>query len=382
MELLDDNEALELFSLHAFGSKNPIEGYKELAQQVVSYCDGNPLALEVLGSSLSHDLSITHWKSELDKLKKDIHSGIRRVLIRSYTSLPYECEKELFLHIACFFNGVDVDYVVKIFEHSCSAVASVKTLTKRCLLSISPNQTLMMHPLLQEMGRFIVLQESPKDPAQRSRVWESTESHDVLRKGTGSYKVEGLALDNQRLREVKHAFQGLELNTDSLKDMYNLRLLCLKSVKLVGSYKHFSKDLIWLCWIGFHMRNIPSDLFMGNLVALDMSDSCLEEFEPPMDIQSLKILNLKDSHKLLKICNINKMPNLETCILWNCHKLVDVCETIGDLKSLALLNTTGCENLWKNSFPLPCSLERLFLKDCKLEHTDSFLLNFSDQSSM
>ncbi|XP_076936710.1 disease resistance protein RPV1-like [Bidens hawaiensis] len=131
MELLDDNEALELFSLHAFGSKNPIEGYKELAQQVVGYCDGNPLALEVLGSSLSHDLSITHWKSELDKLKKDIHPGIRRVLIRSYTSLPYECEKELFLHIACFFNGVDVDYVVKIFEHNCSAVASIKALTKR-----------------------------------------------------------------------------------------------------------------------------------------------------------------------------------------------------------------------------------------------------------
>ncbi|XP_076919026.1 uncharacterized protein LOC143579669 isoform X2 [Bidens hawaiensis] len=382
MRLLDGSEALELFSLHAFGSKYPIEDYKELAQQVVWYCEGNPLALEVLGSSLSHDISITNWKSELDKLKKDIHSGIHRVLIRSYTSLPYECEKELFLHIACFFNGADMNYVVKIFEHDCSAVSSIKTLTKRCLLSISPSQTLIMHPLLQEMGRSIVVQESPKDVGERSRVWRSTDSHDLLRKGMGSKKVEGLALDNQELREKKYAFQGSELKTDSFKGMYNLKLLYLKSVQLSGPYEHFSKDLIWLCWIGFHLSNIPSDLFMGNLVALDLSDSCLEVFEPPTDLKSLKILNLKDSHMLIEIRNINMIPNLETLILWNCHKLLYVCETIGGLKSLTLLNMTGCENLWKTSFSMPCSLEQLFLKDCKLEYTDSFHMSFSVHSSI
>ncbi|GKC47168.1 TMV resistance protein N-like protein [Tanacetum coccineum] len=183
MRLLDPDESLELLSLHAFGSKNPLEEYKELAQEVLVYCKGNPLALEVLGSSLSQDINILSWKSALDKIKSNIHSGIHSVLKTSYDSLPHDCEKNLFLHIACFFNGADMDSVVKIFEHDCFAVSSLKTLTKRCLLSISSNQTLLMHPLLQEMGRFIVYEESPKDPAERSRVWQNSESYDLLSNG-------------------------------------------------------------------------------------------------------------------------------------------------------------------------------------------------------
>lgn len=92
------------------------------------------------------------------------------------------------------------------------------------------------------------------------------------------------SLSNQCQIQVTHFllnFQGSELKTDSFKGMYNLKLLYLKSVQLSGPYEHFSKDLIWLCWIGFHLTNIPSDLFMGNLVALDLSDSCLGVFEPP-----------------------------------------------------------------------------------------------------
>nr|KAJ0197954.1 hypothetical protein LSAT_V11C700361450 [Lactuca sativa] len=200
--------------------------------------------------------------------------------------------------------------------------------------------------------------------------------------------------------------QITELMTDSLKNMDNLKLLQLKFVQLTGSYENFSEQLRWLCWIGFHLRTIPSDLFMGNLVALDMSYSCLEVFEPPMILPSLQILNLKDSHKLLEIHNISRLPNLETLILWNCHSLVHVCETIRLLNSLALLNMTGCEKLWKSSwkmqhksplkelkvstsdervkglstFSLPPSLQRLFLNDCYLESTDYSPLCFSSQS--
>lgn len=184
MRLLDDGESLELFSLHAFGTINPMEGYKEIAQQVVQYCNGNPLTLKVLGSSLSNNICIKSWGSVVKLFGKEIHGGINSVLKSSYDSLPYQAEKELFLHIACFFNGADMDYVEKILEDVCSAIAGIKTLTKRCLLSISPNQKLMIHPLLQEMGRNIVLQESPKEAAERSRVWRSTESYDLLRKGT------------------------------------------------------------------------------------------------------------------------------------------------------------------------------------------------------
>ncbi|XP_070662426.1 disease resistance protein RPV1-like [Malus domestica] len=48
---MNEEEALKLFSWHAFGKSWPNEGYLELSKEVVSYCGGLPLALAVLGSS-------------------------------------------------------------------------------------------------------------------------------------------------------------------------------------------------------------------------------------------------------------------------------------------------------------------------------------------
>ncbi|KAL7591516.1 hypothetical protein Lser_V15G33193 [Lactuca serriola] len=393
IKLLNEDESLELLSRHAFGSKAPMEGFEELAMQAIRYCEGNPLAVEVLASSLSNENTILYWKSRLNVLDKDFDSRIQSVLITSYESLPSILEKELFLHIACFFIGKDKDYVVKILEPDYCALSGIKTLSNKCLLSVSPNNKLMMHRLIQEMGKNLVRQESSKFPARRSRVWLSSDSYKILRKGEvrsflyGSETMEGLALDMQLLKEDKVAFKSLDLKTDALKKMDKLKLLHLNFVYLNGSYENFSEDLRWLCWLGFPLTTIPPDLFMGNLVAIDMSYSKLEVLDPPMVLQSLQILNLKDSYDLFEIRNMSMIPHLETLILWNCHNLVRVCETIGDLTSLALLNMTGCRKLLlgvteQHTFSLPHSLHRLFLKDCNLECTDSFTLSFNVQLSL
>ncbi|KAI3701540.1 hypothetical protein L6452_26701 [Arctium lappa] len=400
MKLLNDDESLELLSRHAFGSKIPAEGFKELAAQAVRYCEGNPLGLGVLGSSLSNSNTILQWRSQLNLLEKDIHSLIQGVLMRSYMSLPFDFERELFLHIACFFVDKDMDYVVKILEPDYSAVSGIKTLINRCLLSVSSSNKLMMHRLLQETGRYIVRKEAVKLPEKRSRVWLSADSYKILRKGKGSKTIEGLTLDMEKLKEEGAVSKPSDLTTDALEKMEKLKLLQLNFVELTGSHENFSEDLRWLCWFEFHLRTIPSGLFMGNLVALDMSYSKLEVFEPPMVLQSLQILNLKDSHNLLEIRNISMIPHLETLVLWNCHSLVRVCETIVELCSLALLNMTGCKHLCtraqidlleeikastssgqvtRQPFSFPCSLQRLFLKDCNLECTDSFPLSFGVQ---
>ena len=73
-----------------------------------------------------------------------------------------------------------------------------------------------------------------------------------------------------------------DLKTDALQDMDKLKLLQLNFVELTGSLENFSEDLRWLCWFGFHLRTIPSGLYMGNMVAIDMSYSNLEVFDPPM----------------------------------------------------------------------------------------------------
>ncbi|KAL4582001.1 hypothetical protein LXL04_006538 [Taraxacum kok-saghyz] len=332
---------------------------------------------------------------------ENIHVKIKRVLI----FLTHESNKELFLHIACFFVGKDKDYVEKILEHDCSAISGIQILCNRCLLSVSPKNKLVMHRLLQEIGKSIVRQEALKFPEKRSRVWLSSDSYKILSKGEGSETVEGLALDMEMLRKEKFSLKSSNLKTDALQNMDKLKLLHLNRVSFDGSYENFSEDLIWLCWTGFHLKSIPSELSMRKLVAIDMSYSRLEVFEPPMDLQSLQILNLKDSHYLTEIRNISRIPNLETLILWNCYSLVRVCDTIRDLTCLTLLNMTGCENLCNKvqrnllvgieaspsrggvvagppTFSFPHSLHRLSLKDCNFQSTDSFPLSFSAQVSL
>ncbi|CAH1441243.1 unnamed protein product [Lactuca virosa] len=200
----------------------------------------------------------------------------------------------------------------------------------------------------------------------------------------------------QMLTQENYSFKHSELKTDALKKMDKLKLLHLSNVQLEGSYENFSEDLRCLCWFGSQLRTIPSDLSMENLVAMDMRYSNLEVFDPPMVLQSLRILNLKDSHNLLEIRNMSRIPHLETLILWNCHSLVHICETIEDLTSLALLNLTGCINLLvglkvstsdggiatQPTFSFPHSLRRLFFNECNIECTDSFCLSFSVHISL
>ncbi|KAD6455159.1 hypothetical protein E3N88_09865 [Mikania micrantha] len=286
MRLLNYDESLELLSRHAFGSKIPISGFEELVLQAVQYCEGNPLSLEVLGSSLFKKNTIPNWISQMNLLEKDIDARIQ-----------------------------NMDYVIKILDPDYSAMSGIKTLVDSCLLSVSPNKKLMMHRLLQEMGRNIVRQESVKFPAKRSRIWLSNDSYKILSKGNGSKSIEGLALDMKMLLEQTSTFKPTNLKTDALENMDSLKLLQLNFAELNVSYEYFSEDLRWLCWHGFHLRSIPFDLYMGNMVAVDMSYSNLEVFEPPMVLQSLQILNLKDSHNLSEIRNIFKIPHLETLIL-------------------------------------------------------------------
>ncbi|KAJ9551076.1 hypothetical protein OSB04_015121, partial [Centaurea solstitialis] len=411
MELLDFDESLELLSLHAFGFKIPKEGYKELTKEVLHYCGGNPLALEVLGSSLREDVSIPFWRNTLDLLKREINYDIQHVLIRSFDSLPNKNSKELFLHIVFFFVGEDKDYVEQILEHDYCASYGIQVLINRCLLSVSPNNKLMMHQLIQEMGKSIVHEES-KLPIERSRVL-SSDSCKILRKGEGSKTMEGLALDMQLLEEpfFRNVRQNLKVNpnnapdfkTDSLTKMDNLKLLKLNDVHLAGSYEDFSEDLRWLHWRRCSLITIPSGLLQRNLVTLDMRDSMLEVFEPPIVLPFLKTLDLRGSMSLSEIHYISRLPNLETLILCHCSELVLAFESIGRLTNLSLLNMIGCDKFWRNigsankrrrastsggggpqqtSLPLPDSLVWLSLRDCNFEITEYFILRFDIQRKL
>ncbi|XVE84812.1 hypothetical protein DITRI_Ditri17bG0042800 [Diplodiscus trichospermus] len=163
------NESLQLFNWFAFNHNSITESFMEYARSIVKYCGGLPLALQVLGSSLSGK-SVSVWKSALKKLEAIPDSKIQKILKVSYDSLQDDHDKNLFLDIACFFIGKDKDYTITILD-GCDfyTTIGIENLIGRSLLIVNEKNKLMMHQLVQDMGREIIRQESP-DLGKRSRV--------------------------------------------------------------------------------------------------------------------------------------------------------------------------------------------------------------------
>ncbi|KAK1440887.1 hypothetical protein QVD17_06720 [Tagetes erecta] len=275
---LYESASLELLCVHAFQSLNPKEGYKEVSEKIVKYCEGHPLALQVLGRSLQRR-DVEYWDECIKVLKKEPHSRINTALKMSFDALLYENDKELFKNIACFFVGINRD-VTETILNACDINTrfGITNLIDKCLLCIGRYNELIMHHLVQEMGRDLVRQESRDKPWERSRLWSHEESFKVLEQKKGTKHILGLALD-MRMLEKEKLSESLHLKTDALCMMDNLKLLQLNYVKITGSYKNIPKQLRWLCMHGSHFKSIPSELQMENLVALDLSYSNLETFD-------------------------------------------------------------------------------------------------------
>ncbi|KAJ9558744.1 hypothetical protein OSB04_013358 [Centaurea solstitialis] len=364
---LNARASLQLLSHHAFKSNRPKKDYDEVFEKLTEYCQGHPLALKVLGESLNKR-DVAEWEEQIEELKNMTDSRVQKVLQMSFDSMPSDNDKELFKHIACFFVGKDRSYTETILK-ACGirTLHGISNLIDRCLLTIGPRNQLEMHQLLQEMGRDVVRQESPKKPWKRSRLWCHKESFNVFEQNKGSGKVEGLVLDMKML-EKEEICESFELKTKALSKMVNLMLLQLNHVKFNGSCKNFPKKIIWLCMHWFPSKSLPSDLPMENIVALDMSYSNLESFgmsygypQQPWKRQSLsdscskgkkslgslKILDLSFCKQLRSLGGFSEFPALEELILANCTSLIEVCESIEQCDELDLIDLSYCNGVGK-----------------------------------
>ncbi|GJT70986.1 NB-ARC domains-containing protein [Tanacetum coccineum] len=281
MEFLDDNKALELFSLYASGKRPLTEDFKDLASHVVKHLQGHPLALKVIGRLL-YEKSVHVWKSELDRLQTYPNSHILQKLRPSFDGLASD-QKEMFLDIACAFIGENIDSAASVLDNThCTANDVIEVLADKFLITVSADG-LQMHELIQSMAREIIREQFRQN---HRRLWISSEDYDVLDVNKVTEEVEVLVL------MLKKNCQNIPIDGQALTHMKNLRILKI--------------------WQPFAVN------FSGRLDSLS---------------NKLSLTTTPD---------FSEITNLEELDLEGCVNLVTVHPSIGMLKRLVVLNMGGC----------------------------------------
>ena len=174
---LNDDEDLRLFSHNAFHKAHLENDLLYLGNDFVTYAQGIPLVLKVLGFHLCKRTK-EEWESARNQLKAIPNENILEKLQIAYNGLE-ELEKKLFLDIACFFKGEDQNRVANILKSVCYSDDNRRKLIDKSLITIVGGK-LCMHHLIQQMGWKIVSDKSTELRCQ-SRLWHRDDVLDVLK---------------------------------------------------------------------------------------------------------------------------------------------------------------------------------------------------------
>ena len=178
-------EALELLRWMAFKNNKVPSSYEDVLNRAVSYASGIPLVLEIVGSNL-FGKNLEEWKCTLDGYDRIPNKEIQKILKVSYDALEVE-EQSVFLDIACCFKGCgweDAKYMLH-SHYGHSITHHLGVLADKCLI-YRYYGLVTLHDLIEDMGKAIVQQESPKEPGERSRLWCQDDLVHVLKENTVS----------------------------------------------------------------------------------------------------------------------------------------------------------------------------------------------------
>ncbi|ONH91360.1 hypothetical protein PRUPE_8G109500 [Prunus persica] len=346
VEKLDHYESLKLFASWNSFSRNGhlIDDYAKLANEVVDYADGLPLALMVLGSHLC-GRSIDQWKYALDGYRRVPNREIQEILKISYNALE-DAVKEIFLDIAFFYKGLGEDYVIQILEGcDLNPKYNLEVLVEKALINITKDGCIWMHDLIEEMGKEVVRQESPTEPGKRSRLWFHEDVYHVLTENTGTDKIKGIMVKLPAGLESDEVC----LNAESFSKMKNLRLFINHNVRLSGEVDYLPNELRLLIWPEYPSQSLPANFNPKKLVRLTMPRSRILRLD----------LEFKHSKFLRKTPDFSGVPNLEKLNLKYCTSLVELHPSAGFLHKLVKLSLTGCRSL--TLFPRIVNLKSLLV---------------------
>ncbi|XP_010419682.1 PREDICTED: disease resistance protein TAO1-like isoform X1 [Camelina sativa] len=374
-------EALQIFCMYAFGQKFPKTGFEELARKV-TYLAGNlPLGLRVMGSYFK-GMSKEEWKKSLPRLETSLDADIQSILKFSYDALDDE-DKDLFLHIACFFNFEEIKIVEECLAKKFVEVRQrLDVLAEKSLISINHGGCIKMHSLLEKLGREMVRKQSIQGQFLHDRreicevlTGDAEVSSDIIFLCTGPAPTNIVYLitnhfylplyqGSKSVVGINFYFQGtgeeVDISERAFEGMSNLQFLrfscCRDTFQLSRGLNYFSRRLQILHWSHFPMTCLSFIVSLNFLVTLTMDHSKLEKlWEGIKPLPNLKKMDLSYSVNLKEIPDLSTATSLESLDLRNCSSLIKLTSSIGNVTYLKNIFLRGCSNLLE----LPTSIGNL-----------------------
>ncbi|KAG4379110.1 hypothetical protein AAZX31_17G172000 [Glycine max] len=384
---------------------------EELVQKVVRICKGLPLAIKVIGRSLSHQPSEL-WLRMVEELSQhsilDSNTELLTCLQKILNVLEDDpAIKECFMDLGLFPEDqrISVTTLIDMWAESCSlddngteAMAIIKKLDSMNLANVLvarknasdtdnyyySNHFIILHDLLRELAIY----QSTQEPAEeRKRLiieinqnkphWWLGEKSKLLKPQQATAQTLSISTDENccsdwpqiQLAQVEVLIFNLRTKQysfpDFMEEMNKLKVLIvtnysfypseINNFELLGSLSNLKR-------IRLERISVPSFVAMKNLKKLSLylcnikqafenNDMLISYIFP--NLEELNIDYSKDMVGLPKgLCDIISLKKLS---ITNCHKLSALPREFGKLENLELLRLNSCTDLEG----LPDSIGRL-----------------------
>ncbi|RCV32078.1 hypothetical protein SETIT_6G229100v2 [Setaria italica] len=331
LKVLEDNDALDLFTKKVFKGAPDLDKHPELikeAKLILKKCNGLPLAIVTIGGFLAKQPKTPmEWRKLNEHISAELEINselemIKNVLIQSYDGLPYHL-KHCFLYLSIFSEDYNISRRRLVHRWTAEGYSSE--------VRGKPMEVIADSYFMELIDRSMILP-SQQSVSSRKGI-DSCKVHDLMREISISKSVEenlvfrleaGCSLETQGI--VRHL-------TKDIRGLTRLRKLAVTGVNKKNCQEFCSAlaDLSSMESLSLHSEGKP-----GLHGCLDGVSS------PPENLQGLKLVG-----NLVELPGwIGRLQNLVKLKLHNTW-LTDMdatIQTIGKLPNLAILG------LWTKSF--------------------------------
>ncbi|KAK7336555.1 hypothetical protein VNO77_17099 [Canavalia gladiata] len=349
LEGLSLEECLSLFVKWAFkeGEEERYPNLVEIGKEIVKKCQGVPLAVRTLGSSLFSRFDLDNWEFVRDheiwnlKQKRD---GILPALKLSYDQMP-SCLRHCF---SCF-SLYPKDF----------GFTSVQTTNLWVALGLLQSQDRNHRP--EKIAREYINELHSRSFLQDFEdfgLFHYFEVHDLVHDLALYVAKEEFLVVNSHAQNIPKQVRHLSIvENDSLSHALFPKTKCVRTILFPNEGVGLDSDTILETWISRYKY----------LRVLDLSDSSFETLPNSTGkLEHLRVLNLSNNCKIKRlphsICNLQ---NLQVLSLGGCMELETLPKGLGKLISLRQLDITTKQSILSlNEFASLSNLQTLSFEYC------------------